>query len=256
MGGLHQWVDQELLAGVAGRLPEATFVLVGPAQTDISRLSRCPNIRLLGQRPHDELPRYTKGFDVGVVPYRLSTYTAHVYPTKLNEYLAMGLPVVATDLPEIRRFNAEHGPVVAVAREAEAFAAAIRQALQAAGPDEVARRIEVSRQNSWRVRIERMSALIERELASRERPGERWQEALRRLYRTARRRTLRTAVAVMAAYLVLFQSPAPWMIAEPLRVSAPLREADAIVVFAGGGGRVREGRRRLPGAGAAGADAL
>ena len=236
VGGLHQWVDQELLASVAGRLPEATFVLVGPAQTDVSRLARCPNVRLLGQRPHDELPRYTKGFDVGVVPYRLSPYTAHVYPTKLNEYPAMGLPVVATDLPEIRRFNAEHGPVVAVAREAEAFAAAIRQALQAAGPDQVARRIEVSRQNSWRARIERMSELIEHELASREGRGERWQEVLRRLYRTARRRALRIAVAVMAAYLVLFQSPVPWMIAEPLRASEPLRQADAIVVFAGGVG--------------------
>ena len=44
------------------------------------------------------MPRYVKAFDVGLVPYRLSDYTANVYPTKLNEYLAMGTPVVATDL--------------------------------------------------------------------------------------------------------------------------------------------------------------
>jgi len=60
---------------------------------------------------------------VGIVPYRLSEYTANVYPTKLNEYLAMGIPVVASDLAEIRRFNADHADVVTVAADAEQFAA-------------------------------------------------------------------------------------------------------------------------------------
>ena len=106
VGGLHQWVDQDLLAAVAARMPDVTFALVGPAQTDVSTLERCPNVHLLGQRPHADVPRYVKAFDVGIVPYRLTEYTANVYPTKLNEYLVMGIPVVATDLPEIRRFNA------------------------------------------------------------------------------------------------------------------------------------------------------
>ena len=81
-----------------------------------------------------EVPDYIKGFDVGLVPYRLAPYTADVYPTKLNEYLAMGIPVVATDLPAIRRFNAEHGPVVAMGHDADAFAAAIRAAATRARP--------------------------------------------------------------------------------------------------------------------------
>jgi hypothetical protein len=50
VGGLHQWVDQPLLAAVASRLPHVTFALVGPAQTDVSLLERCANVRLFGQR--------------------------------------------------------------------------------------------------------------------------------------------------------------------------------------------------------------
>jgi len=98
VGGLHQWVDQELLVAVAQRLPDATFAMIGPAQTDVSLLEHQPNIRLFGQRPHAELARYIRGFGVGIVPYKLSEYTANVYPTKLNEYLVMGIPVVATVL--------------------------------------------------------------------------------------------------------------------------------------------------------------
>ncbi len=237
VGGLHQWIDQELLVSVASRMPHASFVLIGPAQTDVSPLTRSPNIHLLGPRPHEELPRYTKGFDIGIVPYRLNEYTAHVYPTKLNEYLAMGLPVVATPLPEIERFNAEHGPVVTVAQGPDGFLRAIQGILAAPpAPEARQRRIEVARQNSWSTRIARMSELIEEELATRQVTREHWQDSLRRLYRQARRRLVRAVVAVGMAYLVVFQSPLVWWIAEPLRLAAPERPVDAIVVFAGGVG--------------------
>ncbi|MBI3324861.1 MAG: YdcF family protein [Candidatus Omnitrophica bacterium] len=236
VGGLHRWIDQDLLASVAERMPHATFALIGPAQTDLSRLARCPNVRLLGARPHHELPRYTKGFDVGIVPYRLSEYTAHVYPTKLNEYLAMGIPVIATDLPEIQRFNAAHGDVVAVARDPNEFVKAIREALVDRSSESVTRRIDVARENSWTSRIAMMSALIERKLAGQRPAGERWQEALRRLYRRARDRVFRLVVGTAAGYCLLFQSPLLWMVAEPLRMAEPARPTDAIVVFAGGVG--------------------
>ena len=88
---------------------------------------------MLGKKPHSDVPRYVKAFDVGLVPYRLSEYTANVYPTKLNEYLAMGTPVVATDLAEIRRFNADHGGIVSVAGDSGAYAAAIRSAVSENG---------------------------------------------------------------------------------------------------------------------------
>ncbi|OGX48160.1 MAG: hypothetical protein A3G88_04015 [Omnitrophica WOR_2 bacterium RIFCSPLOWO2_12_FULL_63_16] len=236
VGGLHQWVDQDLLVRTAECLPEANFVFVGPVQTDVSRLARRSNIHLLHGRPHDRIPHYMKGFDVSIISYRLSEYTAHVYPTKLNEYLAMGLPVVATDLLEIKRFNAEYGDIVAVARTAEEFAAAIRAALPPASSDAVRRRITVASQNSWRARIEQMSALIDEQLAPRRAASVSWETSLRRLYHLARHRALRTVIGLATVYLVLFQSPVPWWMAAPLRVVQPPRPADAIVVFAGGVG--------------------
>ena len=236
VGGIHQWLDQELLATVAQRLPHASFVLVGPRQTDVSRLSHHSNVHLLGSRSHADVPRYIKGFDIGIIPYRLSRYTENVYPTKLNEYLAMGIPVIATDLPEIRRFNAEFGAIVAVAQDAREFAETIQDAVDQRTPEVVARRFDAARQNSWEARIEQMSQLIDHALLERRARGDRWEESLRRLYRSARRRVAQGAVGVAAVYVLLFHSSFMWFLAEPLRVTEPARPVDAIVVFAGGVG--------------------
>lgn len=236
VGGLHQWIDQGLVAEVARRLPDVTFAFVGPPQCDLSRLEACPNIVLLGGKPHGMLPHYIREFDVGLVPYRLADYTANVYPTKLNEYLAMGIPVVATDLLEIRRFNQDHGAIVSIAADAAGFEAALRRLLADPAPAEAPRRVEVARSNSWRTRIDRMAALIEEVADAKSRAEERWDLRLKRAYRLARRRTGAIVVALAVTYLAVFQTPLVWTLAEPLRMDGDPRPSDAIVVFAGGAG--------------------
>jgi uncharacterized SAM-binding protein YcdF (DUF218 family)/glycosyltransferase involved in cell wall biosynthesis len=237
VGGLHQWVDQPLVAAVAERLPEMSFALVGPTQTDVSALERCANVTLFGQRAHPDLPRYVKEFDVGIVPYLLTDYTANVYPTKLNEYLSMGIPVVATDLPEIRRFNLDHGDVVEVAGDADAFAAAIRRSLNGVStPDVVKRRIEVAQSNSWQRRVAAMSRLIDDAMSTRAASDQRWDQALRRIYRRARAHVAELVIAIAAVCLIVFYTNAVWRVAAPLRMSSMPMHADAIVVFAGGVG--------------------
>jgi uncharacterized SAM-binding protein YcdF (DUF218 family)/glycosyltransferase involved in cell wall biosynthesis len=236
IGALHQWLDQALVATLAARLPDMSFVIVGPPYSDVSRLRECGNVHLLGERPHEDVPRYVKAFDVGLVPYRISDYTDSVYPVKLNEYLAMGIPVVATDLPEIRRFNAEHGDVIAVAPDAEHFAAAIADALGPADNGVTERRIAAARQNSWTGRVAAMSELVEQVLAEKQARGDSWDRRLTRLYRVARRRTTQAVVAVVAAYLLIFETPLVFWMASPLKIAEPPQAADAIVVFAGGVG--------------------
>ena len=236
VGGIHRWIDLDLVANVARTMPEATFAFVGPAQMDVSTTAGIPNLHWLGKRAHDDVPRYIKGFDVGIVPYLLTDYTANVYPTKLNEYLAMGIPVVATDLPEIRRFNAEHGPSVAVASDSRQFVDAIHAALRPSTDEERTSRTEVARKNSWVSRIAEMSGLIEQLLDARRSRPEPWEAKLRRVYRLARRRAAVSAALVLTAYLLLFHTSLPWALAAPLRISEPPRPADAIVVFAGGVG--------------------
>ena len=87
---------------MAEQHPDWTVAVIGKASVDISSLERLPNVKLLGRRPYDELPRYCKAFSVGVMPFALNELTTNVNPIKMREYLSGGLPVVSTDLPEVR----------------------------------------------------------------------------------------------------------------------------------------------------------
>src|SRR5262249_23731851 len=227
---------QELVATVAAAVPDVTFALVGPAQTDVSTLERCSNVHLFGQRPPADVPRYVRAFDVGIVPYRLTEYTANVYPTKLNEYLVMGIPVVTTDLPEINRFNAEHGDLVRVARDPDSFSAAIRSSLGAATDDEVERRIAAAHSNSWERRIRAMTALVDEAIERRAKLEQRWDVTLKRVYRNTSSRIVAGVVAVLLAYVLIFETSLIWRMAAPLRIIEAPQQADAIVIFGGGVG--------------------
>jgi glycosyltransferase involved in cell wall biosynthesis len=102
-GLVADWVDVELLDIVATQIPEAQMVVVGSVQNTSSAMSRLagrPNVHLMGRRPYAELPAICKGFDVAVLPFVRNELTRNANPLKLREYLAAGLQVISTDLPE------------------------------------------------------------------------------------------------------------------------------------------------------------
>jgi glycosyltransferase involved in cell wall biosynthesis len=98
----QDWVDVPLMEHVAKSFPEGSVVMLGKVMMDVSRLQRLPNVHLLGRRPYLSLPAFSKGFDVAVIPFPISEVTLNANPLKAREYLAAGLPVVSTAIPEVQ----------------------------------------------------------------------------------------------------------------------------------------------------------
>jgi len=236
-GGVHKWIDRDLIKKTAEKYPDYSFVFVGPLQTDVSLLKKVKNVHFLGFREHQELPKYIKAFDVCVIPYLLADYTKNVYPTKLNEYLAMGKPVVSSSLPEIEAFNKKYNNIVYSAKDRETFVRYIKQAINENNETLIEKRIEVARENSWENRINKMSELIEKAIERRRLDKEtRWKENLLGFYRVTRRRLARVALICLFGYLLLFRTPFIWFVASPLKIVDEPQKSDAIVVFGGGVG--------------------
>lgn len=165
-GLIHEWVDQPLLVQLARAFPEATLVLIGRCQVDVSLLAAEPNIRLVGQKKYAELPAYTAMFDVGLIPFVFNDLTAAVNPIKLREYLSGGIPVVASALPEIKLL--EGNPMLRTATRAEDFIEGVRAYLARplTAEDRKAAALRMVPE-SWLGRCAEMARLVERHVAPR-----------------------------------------------------------------------------------------
>lgn len=240
IGGIHKWIDLDLLAFLAGENPEKSFVLVGPEQTDIHKIKGLKNVFILGQKPLAELPRYVKYFDVCLIPYLITDYTRNVYPTKTNEYLIMGKSVVSTALPEVIEFNKRHDGIILVSKNNEEFNANINEALaddKDANTSKAALRISQARKNSWHSKVEEMSRLIwaaiEGKALARQKD---WSSNLKHFYRNTKRGMLKLVLILLLSYLVIFHTNLGWQIGSPLLINDAPQKADAIVVLGGGVG--------------------
>jgi hypothetical protein len=161
VGGLHRFVDFQLLVELARSRPDWSWIFVGPIQTPVGELSRLSNVHLLGQQPHERLRKLIEMFDVCLVPYLNNAATATVVPTKINEYLAAGKPVVTTELPTICEFNRQHNVLSTAPSTREDFLRAIEESLRLRGDEAiVAHRKHVAKLNDWGMLMVAMSDLI------------------------------------------------------------------------------------------------
>lgn len=155
-------VDFDLLAAVAKGRPAWSIVLVGPTgagdpRTDLSTLRAQPNIHLVGRRDERDLPRVLRGGDVGLIPYEINDLTRSVFPMKVYEYLAAGLPVLATPLPALIGVDE-----IEVVEGPDALVEAVEREMASDGPERRLHRSERALSHSWEARIEE----IERALAT------------------------------------------------------------------------------------------
>lgn len=123
-GFAGSWVDTDLFTAVAEKLPEMSFIIAGEAGA--LRDTRLPNVHRIAMVEFARLPHLFGQCDVGVIPFNVDDPVAQgADPIKLYEYLAAGLPVVSTDIAEVRRHES-----VRVAKSVGGFVKAIRAALK------------------------------------------------------------------------------------------------------------------------------
>ena len=154
-------VDFQLVSDVAEARPEWHWVFIGEEREGqsniiVEHLKTLPNIHFIGRRDYQELPQYMRGLAVGALPSVINDYTRSMFPMKYFEYLAAGLPIVATPL----EFTKQYSDGMLVSDSSASFIAAVEHQL-ARGRFSDEQSVSYVGDNTWSARLEKMLASIE-----------------------------------------------------------------------------------------------
>ncbi len=144
---LSSRLDIPLLENLLENNPSWSFVFVGPEDKDFekSKLHQLPNGHFFGSRKPEELPSYINAFDVCINPQVINGLTIGNYPRKIDEYLALGKPVVATKTEAMELFK----DYVFLAKDLKDYQNFLQKALIPQSDELVAAKIKFANSHTW-----------------------------------------------------------------------------------------------------------
>jgi glycosyltransferase involved in cell wall biosynthesis len=159
-GNICDRINYDLLIEITRRKDELTLVMVGPVNTAdprIQELKRSDNVHFAGRKNLDELPAFLQYADCAIIPFKMNDLTASIYPLKVNEYLASGIPVVSTPFSQDLMSFAD---VVALRENPESFVDGIIDEIRQNSDEKRHSRILKASQNTWQKRAEEFKRII------------------------------------------------------------------------------------------------
>lgn len=157
-------LDEQVIREIAVSRPGYSVVLVGPEDDYFSKstLHGVSNIHFLGKKPLQELPWYSSRFDVCINPQLVNEVTIGNYPLKIDEYLSMGKPVVATRTRALEIF----GDNVYIAEKSADYPGLIDRALAEDNPANKSGRIALARSHTWENSVKELYLAIDKTLSN------------------------------------------------------------------------------------------
>lgn len=168
-GHLYGWKGAQTLADAAALLPaDAQVVFIGGTAKEIEEFqkknNKIKNIKIAGFKPHSQIPYYLKAADVLVLPNSGQEKISQFYtsPLKLFEYMASGVPIVASDLPSLREILNENNSILVEPDNSAELAQGIGRVLM---DEKLAERVskqayDMVQNYSWRKRADRIINFI------------------------------------------------------------------------------------------------
>ena len=157
-GAIADWFDFDLLKTVVQKNPQWEFVVIGPENDDLKPLMELDNFTHIPSIPYAEIPAFAQNWDVATIPFKINNVTLGTSPVKMFEYMAMGLPIVTTPMPECMLYDS-----VFIARDAAEFEQKIRDAL--AAKDDAAYQQTLAAEaaaNTWDARVDDIVQIIDK----------------------------------------------------------------------------------------------
>ena len=152
VGNIGLRIDYSLIEKTALAHPEWSFIFVGPKDPSYFRgqsLEKLENVHFLGARSYTVLPSYMQHADLALIPFEKNTLTNFIYPLKLNEYLATGVPVLSSNFTDLSDFES----AISIYSTDDEFENKIEQSITTDTSEKETHRIFLTQHNTWENRI-------------------------------------------------------------------------------------------------------
>lgn len=158
IGAVDNRIDASLVTALAKGLPEYQFKFIGPvvSQATARQWDKVVNIECTGPVDQALLPAMINNMDACIIPFAKNKLTEAIYPLKINEYLAMGKPVVSTGFADLTDFKA----LISIADYPEQFVQSLERELKGNTRLRIQKRIKFAEQNSWESRAEEFACYL------------------------------------------------------------------------------------------------
>jgi glycosyltransferase involved in cell wall biosynthesis len=158
IGAIDQRIDAHLVSSLASQLPEYEFRFIGPVVSEAVRdlWRKHINIKCTGAVDQARLPEIIKSMDACIIPFVKNQLTASIYPLKINEYLAMGKPVVSTDFSDLSDFQS----LISIATSPDEFLHCLEREIKNNTRLRIQKRVSFASQNGWESRAAQFAACL------------------------------------------------------------------------------------------------
>ena len=234
IGAVTEVFDINLLEFLSKNNPNLNFVIIGRVYVNIEKLKKLDNVFFLGESKHNKLPSFLKGFDVGIIPYKVNDFTNSVYSCKLNEYLSMGIPVVSTNLNETKIYNKNHNNIIDIGDTYEKFSNKINENL-VKNSKKITSRIIAAKKNSWESRLQYFNDLVNNKIINKKLSDINWKSQFIKKYNNLFYTNIKKVSLTLIFFLIIFKSPIIPFFGNFLVVEDKLKTTKMMVVFSGDG---------------------
>ena len=157
-GLISEWINLDVIEKCLSTYPNYSFIFIGKSLRNLDSLKQFKNFFYLGEIQYSILPNYASLFDLGLIPFEVNELTIAANPLKLLEYMSMGIPVLSSDLPEVKKFK----DLVFIAKNDNEFVELIKRSIEDNLPERNRKRIEKAQEYSWKSIAERISDIIQK----------------------------------------------------------------------------------------------
>jgi hypothetical protein len=160
LGTYRNWVDFELVEELIDRFKDVDFLFVGgihpTAIESFEKLKKKDNFHYIPPQAFEIAVSYLKIFDIGIIPFKINKFTEGVFPNKFFEYLAAGIPIVTTALPDLKGFSY----FIEYSETNEQFFKSVQKLLKTEFIRDTKNYTLLASNNSWKNKIEILNGLL------------------------------------------------------------------------------------------------